>query len=360
VVIALNVASARREDLAAGTSPLAELMACLHVLAEPSHHPEAHGWTERVMAKVGDSLRSDLYRFSPLWARYRLRLFYPTTDALDRTLESELTSLAQVDDELFLPLTANAIRGMAFTTGGAEEVLESRGWVRDCEQRSFTRGDLAHSLVADPARFRAELIDVLSSCATAFFDEEWRQAHGVLANSAKAIAHRIRDRDPSDVLTSLTPMASSRGSTDTVFFDKLQSASATVDRQGLLLVPSLRGWPHVMVKLDPGLPVIVQFLVQEQSAKGGAQSQADLRNRLQVLSEPARWELCRHLIGEAITTTELAVRTGSTKSAVSRHLRHMRDAGLISSHKDGRQVFHRLPPSVIVHLGQDVLRGLMR
>jgi hypothetical protein len=38
----------------------------------------------------------------------------------------------------------------------------------------------------------------------------------------------------------------------------------------------------------------------------------------------------------------------------------MREAGLISSQRDGRQVFHRMHPAVIMQLGQDALRALMR
>jgi hypothetical protein len=38
----------------------------------------------------------------------------------------------------------------------------------------------------------------------------------------------------------------------------------------------------------------------------------------------------------------------------------MREAGLISSQRDGRQVFHRMHPAVITQLGQDALRALMR
>lgn len=360
MVIALNVAAARSDNITAGTSPLAELMACLHVIAEPDHHPEARGWAERVNSRLSDSLRSDLFRFAPLWARYRLRLLYPTVHELGRALDEELGALAVVDDDLFIPLTANAIRGRAFTTGDAREVLGSAAWVHDCEQRSFNRGDLAYSLRADPTQFRRDLVSVLERSATTFFNDEWARSGPLLEGNARRLQERIRREQPLDVVASLSQMASSRGSTDTVFFDKLQSASGAVRAQGLVLVPSLRAWPHVMVKMDPALPVVIHFLVQEEARQGDTHSQAELRKRLLILAEPGRWELCRHLIGESITTTELAVRTNSTKYAVSRHLRVMREAGLISSQKDGRQVFHRLPPSVIVHLGQDVLRGLLR
>jgi hypothetical protein len=71
-----------------------------------------------------------------------------------------------------------------------------------------------------------------------------------------------------------------------------------------------------MVKMDPGLPVVIHYLAQEGFTEGAAQSQEEIRRRLLTLAEPGRWELCRHLIGESITTTELAVRTKLSEPAV--------------------------------------------
>jgi DNA-binding transcriptional ArsR family regulator len=115
-----------------------------------------------------------------------------------------------------------------------------------------------------------------------------------------------------------------------------------------------------MIKMDPQLPVVIQFIAQEARHDNASPSQQQVRRRLAVLSEPGRWELCRHLIGESITTSELAERTQQTEPAVSRHLKILREAGLVSSQRDGRQVFHRMHPAVITQLSQDALSALMR
>lgn len=360
MVIALRVSGARRSDVAAAVSPLAELMACLHVMAEPDHHPESRSWADKMTSQLSGTLRTDLFRFSPLWARYRMRLFYPTSRNLGRSIAEEIADLAEMDDELFLPLAANAIRGRVVDFRNAHDVLTDRAWVTECHQRSFNRGELASSLIADPSGFRADLAAVLTECRVAFFDEEWERTSPRLEASARLVTENLSKGDLLTIVESLSKMASARGSETTVFFDKLQSASGAVDENGLLLIPSLRGWPHVMVKMDPGLPIVIHYLAQEGFADGTAQSQEEIRKRLLTLAEPGRWELCRHLIGESITTTELAVRTKLSEPAVSRHLRVMREAGLISSQRDGRQVFHRLHPALILHLGQDVLSAIIR
>jgi DNA-binding transcriptional ArsR family regulator len=81
----------------------------------------------------------------------------------------------------------------------------------------------------------------------------------------------------------------------------------------------------------------------------------DLRDRLMALTSPAQMELCRHLMGEPITTSELAARLGSTEPQVSRALRTLRDAGRVRSTRDGKLVRHRLSTDVVRRPGDDVL-----
>ncbi|MFC4943960.1 ArsR/SmtB family transcription factor [Pseudonocardia sp. GCM10023141] len=359
MVIAMRVGE-RRDRVHVGVSPLAELMACLHVLAEPDHHPESRGWRGGIAAELPDHLRSDLHRFAPLWARYRSRLLFPMDTVLGRTLEDELAQLAVLDDDLFVPLAADAIRGRAMDFPDAAAVAASgNAWVRECEQRSFTRGDLAHALVEDPDRLRHDLVAILARCAAGFFGPDWDRARSTLDTAASAVATRLRHEPMLDVIAALTDAASTRGSTDTVYIDKLQQGECVVDGHGLLLIPSIRARPHVIIKSDARVPKVLHFPVRPP-ADTEAATQEELRRRLLVLSEPNRWELCRHLINEPITTTELAARTGATKSAVSRHLKALREVRLIDSQKEGRQVFHRLNASVILRLGAEALEGIIR
>jgi DNA-binding transcriptional ArsR family regulator len=86
----------------------------------------------------------------------------------------------------------------------------------------------------------------------------------------------------------------------------------------------------------------------------------DLHHRLMALTSPARMELCRHLLGEPITTSELAARLGSSEPQVSRALRTLRDAGLVHSTRDGKLVRHRLATDVVQRLGHDVLATVAR
>ena len=360
MVVTLDVAGARAADLVAGTSPLAELMAGLHVLAEPEHHPESRAFVARVRSALPTGLIGDLSQHAPLWARYRCRLFFPLSAPLDRSLDEELDSLLRLDEESFVRFAAIAVRG---TTFAADRMLGERAeqdaFVRACERRSFSRGELARALVTDPARFRGDLLQTLRRCGEAYFQAEWKLIGPRLREVTDRLRAETRRSSVLDVLAAMSPTASTAEIPARVYYDKLQSATGVVAAHGCFLVPTVRGWPHLIVKLDPELPLVVHVLAGdwEQSRQV---PQALLRERLAALAEPARLELCRHLIGEPITTSELAARTALTEPQVSRHIRRLREVGLVTSRKEGRMVYHRLHPRLLLDLGVDLLTTVMR
>ncbi|KIF75616.1 hypothetical protein QR77_20310 [Streptomyces sp. 150FB] len=360
MVVVLDAEGADASDFVAGTSPLAELLACLHVLAEPEHHPESRTWLARVGGRLPGPLVQELRYYAPMWARYRCRLFFPLRKPLDRTLHDELDSLLGLDTGVFVRLAANAIRGVVFP--GANILLnasERREFIKACERRSFSRGELANALVDDPESFRTGLVDTLYHCAEAFFDEEWSRVGPRLGDVAARVREQLRTESAGAVLTSVSPTATATQQPARISYDKLQSARGTIRDRGCFLVPTMHGWPHLILKLDEGLPLVVHFIAGDWEQRPPV-SQSLVRDRLSAISEPARLELCRHLLGEPITTSELAERMGIGEPQVSRHLRRLREVGLVSSQREGRMVYHRLHAELLLNLGADVLTTVMR
>jgi DNA-binding transcriptional ArsR family regulator len=161
------------------------------------------------------------------------------------------------------------------------------------------------------------------------------------------------------VLAELLPTAARVGPGERVRLDKLQTDEVKVAPRALVLVPSARVWPHLTIKNERGSCVVVQYAARGTNPAGEL-TLRDLHDRLMALNSPARMELCRHLLGEPITTSELAARLGSTEPQVSRALRTLRDAGLVRSTRDGKLVRHRLATDVVQRLGHDVLATVAR
>jgi len=335
-------------------------MAGLHVLAEPDHHPERARWVAEVQAVLTPGLVAELTRLGPLWARFRTRLLLPLTAAGSGELDEALDMIAALDGGMFTALCAQAI------CGGTDERLwdltdatQARRFVRLSYERSSTRGALALDLVADPRRVRTQLLALLRALDSLFFASLWRRIRPGLARTAAMVENSMRTYPLPLVIGSLTPSAQIDQGQQTVTFEKLQRVEITVADRGLVLVPTELGHPHLLVKGEqlPGrpLPVVVQFPTKQ--ADSG--SLEELRDRLAALTDDTRLALCRHLINERCSTTELARRTGMSVPQVSRHLRRLRETGLVASERQGRTVQYRLILSRVYGLGYELVKRIV-
>ncbi len=359
-MVTLDVDEALPVHVTAGASPLSELLACLHTLAEPEHHPESRAWLASARERLPDAVIQRLNHYAPLWARYRCRLLFPLSGPLDRDLPAELHTLSGFDQRMFVSLAAIGIRGTDFD--GSDDLHDAavrKAFIKASERHSFSRGELARTLTDDPEAFRAGLVETLERCADAFFDTEWRRVGPHLRETAARVRGQLRREQPATVLASVTPTASLTEHPARVHYDKLQSAFGKVSDHGCFLVPTLHGWPHLILKLDPGLPLVVHFVGGDWEQRPPV-SQSLIRDRLAAIAEPGRFEMCRHLLGEPITTSELAERMGISAPQVSRHLKRLRQVGLVTSRREGRMIYHRLHARLLLGLGSDVLTTIMR
>ncbi len=72
--------------------------------------------------------------------------------------------------------------------------------------------------------------------------------------------------------------------------------------------------------------------------------------RFKVLAEPVRLELLNHLRGGEMTVSELVEESGLAQANVSKHLRLLYAAGLITRRKDGVFVHYALADSGVFQL----------
>jgi DNA-binding transcriptional ArsR family regulator len=362
MAIYVDLSKAQPGDVEVLISPLAELAAALHVLAELEHHPEAEGWTELVDSSLTPDLRGELRFFAPLWARYRCRLFFPLSPRRPLPLLGELDRLAALDQEEFLTLAASGVLGVGRSAPPGRDLLTQpsirESFVEWCMRRSFSRGELARTLVDDSAAFRGSLLSFLRDCDQAFFARWWPADGPKLEISARRLKQDLGDYELADVVAGVSPAGSRVNGTSRVRFDKLQRNDVVVGDRPLILVPSIRGWPHLTVKLEQPWAVVVQYVVEGTGSP--LLTQVALHDRLAALATPSNLEICRHLAGEPITTSELSAKLGRSMPEISRSLAHLRAVDLVISERDGKYIHHRLDSDTIMRLGPDFLATITR
>lgn len=120
--------------------------------------------------------------------------------------------------------------------------------------------------------------------------------------------------------------------------------------RGLTLVPSHFNWGEPVAFADPGLPPVIWYSLLHEPAPR-APDESDPERPLANLLGRARAVALRSAAGGA-TTGEIARAAGVSASAASRHATVLRDAGLLTTVRDGAAVLHTLTPA-----GASVLRA---
>lgn len=331
-------------------SPLPELAASLHVLTGHAHHPEHASWAAGVVRTAPPAFRSGLQRFAPLWTALRWRAFYPGLGAppawvsLDRFAE-------------FTAYTcASGYHGFDFSRllhdpGQAAVLRQTASMLPEPHLR------LAEDLLRDPEALRADVLGFLDLCHRVFFSDLWAETEPVLTRAAHRVRRRLADEGPAAALVSLSPssarLAAPAAGPARVVFDKVHHAVINPARTPVLLIPTRYGAPHLLVKNEPGLPPVVHFPVEAPHV-----GVTLARSRLLALTDPRRVRLCRLIARQAMTTADLADRLSMTRPQVSRHLRVLRDLGLVRVERNGRYVHYGLDLAAVERIGRDLATAL--
>ncbi|MFD6337053.1 DUF5937 family protein [Streptomyces sp. NPDC060131] len=305
-------------------------------------------------------------------------------------LEEQLRTVARLPIDRFAELTAFAcVNG--YTRFDFSRLLRSAAQRAALEHAatalSAGRRELAAQLLRDPETCRADLLAFLDRCRSEFFAEVWAGAEPELTRSALAVRGRLASgagravgggsgnsrllsaahathpthtthatrttEDLAEALASLSPDSSRLGAPPRVVFDKLHHSVITPARTPVVLVPTRYNAPHLVVKNEPGLPPVLHYPVDAPEV-----GVTLARSRMLALTDPHRVRLCRLIAREPMTTLDLAARLSMTQPQVSRHLRALRDLGLVRAERSGRFVHYRLDLAAVERIGQDVVRAL--
>lgn len=379
VVVVLEGAGPGRFTVA--VSPLAELAASLHVLSVHGHghHAEHVPWAKQVARTAPAAFRAGLRRFSPLWTALRWRGFYTGLERTERAESpptprpqgsapapapavgaavggSPLSPLSRLPVDRFAELTsyscASGYRGYTF-----DRVLHDPA--QAASLRHAASGlpephlELAEALLHDPEALRADVLAFIDLCRPVFFAALWAETEPQLARAAHLVRQRLADDGPASALAALSPSSVRLADPPRVVFDKVHHAVISPARTPVLLIPTRYGAPHLVVKNEPGLPPVVHFPV-DAPVVGVTLA----RSRMLALTDPSRVRLCRLIARQSMTTADLAHRLSMTRPQVSRHLRALRDLGLVRTERNGRYVHYGLDLGAVERIGRDVATAL--
>ncbi|MFB6630753.1 DUF5937 family protein [Streptomyces sp. NPDC056362] len=360
--VSIDITGLPHERIAFCPSPLAELGAALHALAEPAHHPRLHAWTTTTAAALKPGLADRLHEADFMWRSTRADILLPARPR--ETLAEELDDLDLMDDEKYVG-SALEISCASHYTHGAPSPLVDERMRRRALDLAAARGPrqvaFVERMLADPPGTRAWIRRLLEDCDEAFFADTWRRVRVQLAADARHKTELMRRRGLAEAVadTSSAMALEEDASGCRIVVDKLVQGRTSAEGSGVTFLPTAFGWPHLFALHTPGWQPVVQYPVPARDL-GGAAPVETVKLRLEAIAHPMRMRLCRSLARGAYTTSELADTYNITAPEVSRHMAVLKKAGLATTQRRGRYVLHQLDVAVVARLGSDFLESVLR
>lgn len=356
----MNTEGLTADHLAVHVDPLAELGSMLHAVTHGDHHHRARGLRERLHADRNDELFALANHYRPLYGGIRARFLLPMSLRRPewRDLPSRIASLSELDGEAVARHSAHAL--LEFTRDAKVEGITTdralrRELLRRVERLSISRLDLAIEVLEHPERTLAAFQEFLRAVGDEWFAPEWEALQPRLKAEVRLREGRSRALGAA-VITECTPTAVESQDRTRIVFEKINRASVRAMPNGIVLVPSHYVSPHVIIKHDPGLPVVLMYELEPSAQEGRDLTQ----RRLAALNDHARAEICRAVLRAPRTTVDLAMKMQMTQPQMSRHLRALREAGLVVVERRGRFVYYSLDSRAVSTLGQQYLTMLHR
>jgi DNA-binding transcriptional ArsR family regulator len=342
-VIRLGLPSSAANWLAIVYSPVIETIFSLHVLTKPRHHPLQHEWV-RSSSRLPAELRRRIAEFAWAYDGYMPTLASPSGQY--SSFDEELESLRALEED---QLRVELLRPFALEFPRSPEMLDQPG-IRDLilsrAAASESSADRAVRLaLEDPRAVLGQLIEVLVEYWERAFEQEWGRLEPLLADTVTAAGRAFAAAGPYAFLSQVNPRLRADRGQGCLWIDKNPDAEEGLLEGGhLVLVPSAYIWPHLGVELDEMLPSIVYpapFMTVEARPRIPPQ---ELLRVLRSLGDDTRLRALRLIAERPRSTQELAQLVRVSESALSKHLRLMAEAGILTTRRHGHYVLYQIVP----------------
>jgi DNA-binding transcriptional ArsR family regulator len=308
-------------------SPLQETMSAFLVLKSPARHGWYLTWLQAVRDVVAE-VDLGLLGVAMPSRGHGPDFLWPSPTGPLSTIEDDLAQVRSTDPGIV-----------------AAELAEQ---ARRLDPRTVPDG-LYRTLIGDPLTARDTLVAQQRLAWHALVAPLWDRMRGLLDADITTRSRQLADGGLEGLFADLHQRATWQN--DELHLTGLRHGVVDLRGRGLVLVPTAFGWPNLGIgptdstsTSPPALvyPMLGAARLWERATQSSAISRLLGAGRASVLAET-------FLPG---TTSSLAQRVGLAPATVSQHLSVLRDAGLVSASRRGREVLYRQTP-----LAAALLRG---
>lgn len=299
-------------DVRFAISPLGELTLSLRALHDPGRYPWHLPFVRRVLAQV------DPVDLAMLRALTNQRAWTP--DYLTPAPTSPLTRFADQLDQIRRTPPAEVARDLAGVHGER----------------------LPTELAGDPAAAGHRIADTLGRYWDVVFAPVWDRMRTVLEADVVYRGRVMTDQGPAQMFSGLSERITFDSPAVRIAVPRPQPRRVETGGRGLTLCPSLFVARTAVPIYDDATPLIM-YAARGVGTLWEPGSAAPAPAALAAVIGEVRARLLTELteLTEPASSTELALRSGVTASAVNQHLRALRAAGLLTAARHGRSMLYR-------------------
>ncbi len=213
----------------------------------------------------------------------------------------------------------------------------------------------------DPAAFRDRLGAMAAQYWELAFRDEWDRIRPRIEAEVTDGARTLVTAGMPALVADFLPEGRWEPDGPSIVVDKrkYEATCDVAERGGLLLVPTVYGWPNVLIELNTPWPLSIFFPLRDMREPAVPHAtDHEVADGLRALGDETRLQITRLVAEQPRSTKELAALLSLSESAVSRHLKILAGSGVVDGERDGYFVLYRLVPDRIGALGGALRRTL--
>lgn len=317
-------------------NPAIEMISSLHVLADPSHHQECQAWAERTWKSLTPDLRSEITFFSEHYSQWTLVMdvICQICDNAEITAQEAIEKLGNMEIAEFAYWFLSGLipRDRVKELIGGDATLSASDMTKLAPYLSQENVEM---FLAEPHRTQKELASLLKRYWDSAFKNQWSELSLHIYDNAN---RQMAAADKLGWASYLESCHSDIQIIDDVITLRKQSVSLMpLDTlEEIIIVPSMFTAPHLMMSIHEHVLTVyrnLHYIERPNVTQIPEETDAFLR----AINGSVRLKILRTLSEKPATTKELAQLYDLTSSTVSGHLKVMKEAKLVNSHrkKDG-------------------------
>lgn len=339
----LYVSNLASEQILFGYSAAHETLLALHVYIDCKHHPLHIPWVIKTRKKITSTLKQEIEAFSLFYKRPIVTFWALQGNSAFQSFEDDLNELSSSSTDYFCHTIVQTLlnRKEKLTDIIHNQQLQQE-FIEFAYKRYPESTEVILTLLKNPELIRQRFINMLEDFWKACVKDDWNMIEDLFLKDIAFRGKKLMKEGPLQLLASLSQEIDIYQKEKKAVIRRISKEDIYFDKDNELhLTPTYFAWPHLFINLHNHVGINYSIMENRQEAAKPMPPE-DLLKFFSSLGDLSRLQIVKYLAQKPRSTRELAGLMGMTEGAISKHIKLLKDAGLVDSKRDSYYVFYHL------------------